>query len=109
MVSALRVFMHVFGNAFHNFQIESMKLRELEIGDMFIAESDKKKTTKFVVRNNTAFNYRHISGTRFCVVASTGEIVSKSANLDVIKTGESKHKQKLQQLYGVKKLMATSQ
>jgi hypothetical protein len=77
-----------------------MQLRELEIGDIFIAESDKGFfRKKFTVRNNCIYNARHGSATRNCYL-SNGEIVSKSANLEVIKIGESKHKEKLQQLFG---------
>jgi hypothetical protein len=84
-----------------------MILRELEIGDIFYAESDKRpKPEKYVVRNNCMFSLGHGSAVRNCVKLPCGPVVSKSANLNVIKAGESKHKAKLQKLYGVTKNIA---
>lgn len=77
-----------------------MLLKELQIGDIFYAASDELMTIKYVVRNNCILKQKHAMLTRFCVRLPKGEIVSKSANLEVIKTGVSKHKEKLQKLFG---------
>lgn len=76
-----------------------MLLRELEIGDIFFAESDRLQMVKYTVRNNCVFNRGHGTSTRYCYLPD-GTIVNKSGKLKVIKAGESKHKEKLQQLYG---------
>lgn len=77
-------------------------LRELEIGDIFIHKNDKAKG-KFIVRGNSLFNIRHGSATRLCVSLRTKNTVSKSSRLAVIKIGESKHKQRMIEMYGAKK------
>lgn len=72
-----------------------MNLKELDPGDIFIhAKSKHKKAERFIVYGNSLFNIRHGSPTRQCKKMN-GESVSKSCRLEVIKTGESKHKEEI--------------
>jgi len=78
-----------------------MQLRDLHPGDIFTAASDKSiNPHRFTVKGNCMFNRGYGSSTRLCYCIRTQEIVSKSCNLEVIKVGESKHKEKLMQLAG---------
>lgn len=73
-----------------------MTLKELQIGDKFVALNDKAKNPKkFIVKGNPMFNVRHGQATRLCVLLPEGETVSKSCGLLVKKIGESKHKERM--------------
>jgi hypothetical protein len=68
-------------------------LKELEVGDIFYnirAVPDG----KFIVRGAAVFNARHGAPTRMCSNLKTGVLVSKSCKIEVVKTGESKFKEK---------------
>ena len=71
-----------------------MTLRQLEIGDIFIHASCKDPhPRKFLVRGNSVFNPGHGRPTRSCIDMKTKKLVGKSCPLEVIKTGESTHKE----------------
>ena len=75
-----------------------MTLRDLEPGDIFVHAKDKaNRPARFIVYGNPAFNIGYGSATRVCV--TKGERVGKSCNLEVIKVGESKHKEKIMQVF----------
>jgi len=66
-------------------------LKDLEIGDIFSSVSNKALT--FVVRGNCVFNRGHGSSTRACTIRGSFNLISKSCRMEVIKTGESAHKE----------------
>jgi hypothetical protein len=71
-----------------------MILKDLEPGDKFVHANSKDKTPKqFIVKGNCLFNSGHGSSTRLCIELKTGAIVGKSCRLEVVKVGESIHKQ----------------
>lgn len=72
-----------------------MTLRELEKGDIFINTSDKRKNPKKFLVKGHVFDGPAGRPTRLCIDLSTLEEVSKSAGINVTKTGESIHKQKM--------------
>lgn len=64
-----------------------MTLKELSIGDHFYPKSRAGKSTPiFEVIGSPTFNIRHGRPTRLCKNRQTGEQVSKSCSLEVIKT-----------------------
>lgn len=64
-----------------------MTLRELSIGDQFYPKSKVGKSTPiFEVVGLPVFNMRHGRATRMCKNRKTGEQVSKSCSLEIIKT-----------------------
>lgn len=72
-----------------------MTLKDLEPGDKFVHANSKAKTPKqFVVKGNCMFNRHHGSSTRHCIDLKNRAIVGKSCRLEVVKIGESQHKQK---------------
>lgn len=76
--------------------MKTVKLQELEVGDIFVHINDKAKNpTRFLVKGIPEFNLRHGRPTRKCVNLKTHFIVGKSCPLDVYKVGESKYKDKL--------------
>lgn len=73
-----------------------MILKDLEPGDKFVhAKSKAKHPKKFLVKGSCLFNRGHGSSTRDCIDLQTLEIVGKSCRLEVVKIGESIHKQKI--------------
>jgi hypothetical protein len=71
-----------------------MILKDLEPGDKFVHAKSKDKAPKqFIVKGNCLFNSGHGSSTRLCIELKTGAIMGKSCRLEVIKIGESIHKQ----------------
>lgn len=61
-----------------------MKLRELNIGDRFIAASDKTKKERFKKTSRCVFNPGHGTSTCECLNETKRKYVSKSCNLNVI-------------------------
>lgn len=73
-----------------------MTLKDLEPGDIFVhAKSKARNPQKFVVLGNCIYNQGHGSSTRLCRNIGKQQAESKSCRLEVKKTGESIHKQKL--------------
>jgi len=62
-----------------------MKLRELNIGDRFIAKSDKRKKTRYEKVGKCEFNRGHGTSTCKCINETEKWFESKSCNLEVIK------------------------
>lgn len=80
-----------------------MTLYELENGDVFAHAKDKAKQPKrFIVYGNPMRN-RH-GRTRFCKLP-TGQLTSKSCDLEVVKIGNSVYKSKIQEMFNPKALM----
>lgn len=61
----------------------SMKLQDLEIGNVFYAKNDRKRIL-YKVDSKPLFNIHHGSATRECVVLATKERASKSCRLEVV-------------------------
>jgi len=61
-----------------------MTLKELEIGDRFVLQSQK-YGDKFEVRTKPKFNIGHGSPTRVCYNENTKTYLSKSCRVNVIK------------------------
>ncbi len=67
--------------------MNSVTLRELEIGDRFYPVSRIGKSSPiYEVVGLPMFNIRHGSATRYCINLKTGFTESKSCRLEVIKT-----------------------
>ena len=62
-----------------------MKLRELNIGDRFIAVSDRKRKVKYEKAGKCEFNRGHGTSTCKCLNENVQFFENKSCNLEVIK------------------------
>lgn len=77
-----------------------MRLSDLENGDVFAHENDKRlKPKRFVVYGNPFFNRGHGNSTRNCLDNST--TVSKSCRLKVVKLGTSIYVDKIKAKFNV--------
>jgi hypothetical protein len=65
--------------------VEIVTLRELSVGDRFVAVSDKKRKNRYRVTGVPEYNRTHITGTRKCYNETKCQYESKSSGLKVIK------------------------